>query len=113
MEAEVVCLNADHAVKIIQIKGSMNVNTADQIHQEVAGQVAENSSIAVDLSECVYVSSSGLRVLLLIAKQAKARRSKVIYAAATPEVKDVLEMTGFSRVLECTDTLEQALQKLN
>lgn len=112
MEVEVTCTVTEQNIKIVKIMGSMNVNTSEKVQQDIAVLMGQGDRMAVDLSECVYVSSSGLRTLLLTAKKAKSKQAKVIFAAATAEVKDVLEMTGFSRILECVDTVDEALQKL-
>ncbi len=44
----------------------------------------------------------------MIAKTAKARKIKVVYAAATEEVMDVLKMTGFIKMLKCVATIADA-----
>jgi Golgi phosphoprotein 3 len=57
-------------------------------------------SVTIDLSGVDYVSSAGLRVLLLAAKSAKAKGGKVILAAPRPAVMDVLRMSGFPEIIE-------------
>jgi len=72
----------------------------------------DGDKIIIDLSECPYVSSSGLRILLLIAKKAKkVENNRVVYAALIEEVVDVLKMTGFIKLLECMPTLDEAIKK--
>lgn len=57
-------------------------------------------SVTVDLSELDYVSSAGLRVLLVTAKAAKARGGKVVLSAPKPSILEVIKISGFDRILE-------------
>lgn len=112
MEINVTCETIENGVKLVKVSGSMNVNTSEQAQEDIFRFLEANDRIAIDLSACEYISSSGLRVLLLTAKRAKSLQAKVVYAAAIPEVKEVLEMTGFIKVLECADTLDEAVALL-
>ena len=46
-----------------------------------------------------YLSSSGLRVILTAHKQANANGGKFVVRNLTREVRAVIDMTGFSRIL--------------
>jgi anti-anti-sigma factor len=60
----------------------------------------EASSVTIDLSELEYVSSAGLRVLLMTAKQAKAKGGAVVLSSPTSVVLDVLKISGFDKIFE-------------
>lgn len=62
--------------------------------------VGDVKSISVDLSELDYISSAGLRVLLVTAKAAKARGGKLVLSAPKPPILEVLKISGFDRILE-------------
>jgi anti-anti-sigma factor len=55
--------------------------------------------IVIDLGAVDYLSSAGLRVLLVAAKAARARAGKVVLAAPRPPVLEVLTMSGFDRIM--------------
>jgi anti-anti-sigma factor len=57
-------------------------------------------SVNIDLSELDYVSSAGLRVLLMTAKAAKAKGGKVVLLAPKPAILEVIKISGFDRILE-------------
>ena len=46
-----------------------------------------------------YVSSSGLRVILVAHKQISAKGGKFILRNLTSEVRSVIDLTGFSRII--------------
>ena len=105
-----VTVKRNDDVKIIALDGQIDVVTSDKTREEVIALI-ENKPTIVLMSKVTYVSSSGLRALLMIAKNAKARGVKVIYAETIPEVVDILEMTGFIKMLHCVPTLEDALKE--
>jgi anti-sigma B factor antagonist len=60
----------------------------------------ETHSVTIDLSQLEYVSSAGLRVLLMTAKIAKAKGGAVVLASPTPVVLDVLGISGFDKIFD-------------
>jgi anti-sigma B factor antagonist len=61
---------------------------------------SEGKDIIIDCKELEYISSSGLRVLLGILKQAKAVGSRVILKSVNDVIRDVLDLTGFIHLFE-------------
>jgi len=66
----------------------------------------------VDLAQVTYLSSGGLRVLLVIAKELRERGGQVVLCCAQPNVARVLRITGFSEIFPSFDTREAALRAL-
>jgi anti-anti-sigma factor len=52
------------------------------------------------LSGLDYVSSAGLRVLLVAAKAAKGKGGKVVLSSPKPAILEVLKISGFDKILE-------------
>lgn len=57
-------------------------------------------SIALDLSKVTYLSSAGIRVLVILVKQLKGIGGSLRIADASPAVRDVLQMVSFHSLLE-------------
>ncbi|MBR1396320.1 MAG: STAS domain-containing protein [Selenomonadaceae bacterium] len=106
-----VTVERDDNIKIVAIEGRLDVLGSDQARDEIIN-LLDNKPMIVSMAKCDYVSSSGLRALIVIAKTAKTKGTKVIYAAATDEVVDVLEMTGFIHMLNCVPTIAEAEKEL-
>ncbi len=106
-----VTVERDDDFKIISLDGELQAVNADSVRDEVIALIAEKPMI-ISMEKCKYVSSAGLRAMLMIAKTAKARKVKAIYAAATEEVTDVLKMTGFIKMLKCVKTVADAEKEL-
>ena len=54
----------------------------------------------IDCTELEYISSSGLRVLLSILKQAKTVGSRVVLKNVNEVIREVLDLTGFITLFE-------------
>ncbi len=68
----------------------------DEYRKACEAQAPEN--ICVDASRLEYISSAGLRVLLIMQKELKA--NKVRIAGAAEPVREILDQTGFSEILD-------------
>jgi anti-anti-sigma factor len=69
--------------------------------------------VVLDLAGVEYISSVGLRVLMLASKQAKAQGGTLAVAALQPVVREIFEISRFNLVLEVFPTLREALAKLS
>ena len=106
-----VTVERNDNIKIIALDGQIDVATSDQTRADIV-KLLEKKPTIIKMPKVTYVSSSGLRALLMIAKTAKSQGIKVTYAEAVPEVVDVLQMTGFIKMLHCVPTMADALKEL-
>lgn len=101
------------SVDIFEINGKMDVVGSQKVQEEVIPAIPKDGKVILDMSRCHYVASSGLRMLLIIAKQSALLDCKTVLAAVHPMVWDVIVMTGFEDVLEAYPTQEDALMALD
>ena len=71
------------------------------------------SALVIDLSGLEYVSSAGLRCLMLGAKQAAAKKSRIMVAAPQPIVGEILQISRFNLVLQVFRTIPEALASVS
>lgn len=67
----------------------------------------------LDLSGLEYVSSAGLRCLMLAAKEARERKGRLIVAAMQPIVAEIFKISRFNLVFEVFATLREALASVS
>ena len=65
--------------------------------------------VVLDLSKLEYVSSAGLRCLMLAARQADARGGRITVAAPQPVVAEILQISRFNLVFRVFASLREAL----
>ncbi|MGA7873010.1 MAG: STAS domain-containing protein [Candidatus Binatus sp.] len=70
------------------------------------------AAVLVDFSAVEYISSAGLRALMMGSKQSKASKGRLAVAALGPVVKEIFEISRFSLVVEVFDTAADALAAL-
>ncbi len=73
---------------------------------------ADGDIVVLDFSGVEYISSVGLRVLMLAAKQAKSQAGAIAVAAQQPVVKEIFEISKFTLVIPCFPGVRDALSEL-
>ena len=82
----------------IEVKGRLNTDTAPQLEAAINEIGAETKRLVLDLAELEYVSSAGLRTLL-IAQKKMNKQGVMLVKNVNENVMSVLTMTGFSDIL--------------
>ena len=72
-----------------------------------------NGALLLDLSKVPYISSVGLRVVMMAAKHLRARKARIAAAALQPIVREIFEIARFNHVVELFPSMEEALQALS
>jgi anti-anti-sigma factor len=84
---------------VLALEGRLDTATAPQLQETLLPAFEEAKTITLDLKGLAYVSSAGLRVLLLGEKTAKSKDASMVLTGVSEEVMEVLEMTGFVDIL--------------
>jgi len=84
-------------VTFVKMQGSLSATTAEQGIQEMK-KIADSGSkkVVVNLADVDYISSGGIRVLILASKQLNSVQGEMKIAAARGMVKEALEAGGFN-----------------
>ncbi|MEM8778179.1 MAG: anti-sigma factor antagonist [Cyanobacteria bacterium P01_G01_bin.49] len=98
---------------IVDIAGDIDGQTSSIVQEKLLPLLIPQSKIILNLSEVIYMSSAGLRVLLNLYKQAVAQESRLILVGLSEEVKDIMEITGFLKFFIISNTVDIALKELN
>src|SRR5947208_748739 len=73
--------------------------------------VSGKDRLVLDLSQLEYISSAGLRVLMLAGKQVKAQGGTLILSGLQPLVAEIFQISRFAMVFTITPSLREALAK--
>jgi anti-anti-sigma factor len=100
-------------VVVVAPAGRVDHATAEGLREALAPFLArcraDGDRLVLDLGRVDYVSSAGLRVLMLAARQAKAQQGFLALAAATPLVQEILEISKFTLVLRTLPSVRDAV----
>jgi anti-anti-sigma factor len=69
-------------------------------------------AVLVDFSGVEYISSAGLRVLLMAAKQSKATHGQLAVAALRPVVKEIFDISRFSHIVQIFGSTAEAVSAI-
>ena len=90
-------LNNDELV--LKVVGELNTTTYQQLEEEVSKSLGGIKTLIFDFAQLEYISSAGLRVLL-ISKKTMDKQGKMIVRNANKSVMEIFEITGFANVLD-------------
>ncbi len=99
-------------VTIFDIEGNLDSNTSGEIEKVLIPHIDGGGiNVLVDGTKLNYISSAGLRVLLVAARKIKAANGTIILCALQKHIKEVFDIAGFSKVFTIVATRDEALAK--
>ena len=85
---------ADNWKLKVAISGRLDTTTAPELEKEL--DFTGITSVEFDLADLEYVSSAGLRVILMVQKNMKGN---FVLKNVKPEIMEIFEITGFADIL--------------
>lgn len=100
-------------ILILRPRGRLDSNSSPELERVVAEQLeAGTQRVVFDLSALDYISSAGLRVVLLAGKKLRASKGKLVLVGLSDMVREVFDMSGFLTLFAVTNTLDEGLAKV-
>ncbi len=100
-------------VVILGLTGRLDASNAGALEQKMLSLIDGGTQrFVVDARDLDYISSAGLRVLLVAAKRLKAVKGTVALAALKDHIKEVFDVAGFSSVFPIHPHRDAALAAL-
>lgn len=101
----------DHGagVVILSAAGEVDLETAPRFRDAGLDALGiEPTTIVVDLTEVTFMDSTGLGVLVLLRRKARARRSELRLVSGR-RTRDIFSVSGFDQAFDIHPDLESAL----
>ncbi|NIZ03795.1 STAS domain-containing protein [Thalassospira lucentensis] len=100
---------SDGDIQIIVMTGRLDSSSAGEAESNVKRVLDLGATkLLVDMSDLAYISSAGLRVVLIAAKSLHKAGGAMAICGMSPSVREVFEMTGFLKILQVFDTETEA-----
>ena len=97
-------------INVVCIEGRLDTTNYGELEAQLTGLTDKNEKIILmDLSKMEYISSSGLRILLIFLKKLKAVEGRFMLCGMSAEIRDIFEISGFVNIFEIFDDKEAAL----
>lgn len=84
---------------VLFLEGRIDTVTAPEAQEALLPMADEYENITLDFEKVSFVSSAGLRVLLLLQKKCNAGGREMKLVRVKPSIMEVFDMTGFSGML--------------
>lgn len=99
-------------VLIVRPEGRIDSNTSPELEDWLVSRVGGGlKGLVLDMSAIDYISSAGLRVLLMIAKKLRANAGLLVLSGLIPSVRQIFELAGFFSIFAVEPDLEKAVAR--
>jgi anti-sigma B factor antagonist len=99
-------------IEIVSVDGSLDSGTAPGAQEKLLPLVVPGCLLVLIMEKCTMISSAGLRLLLMTAKQIVKVRGRAVLAGLSEEIQDVMQMTGFDNIFPSYETVPEAIAYL-
>jgi anti-anti-sigma factor len=105
-------VNAERAgaTLIAKTGGRVDGTNATEFQDALKDVIAsDDQAVILDFEELSYISSAGLRVILLTAKDMRTANVKFAVCSLSQSVRDVFTISGFDQIIDIHDDQQTAL----
>lgn len=106
----------DGGVRVFAITGELDQATARQLREPIQKAIDDDAqAVMVDMTDCGFIDSTGLGVIVEAWKQLQERNgseARFAICCPEPEVRRLLEVTGLDKAIAVRDTPEEAIAVL-
>jgi anti-anti-sigma factor len=103
-------------IHVVRVSGEVDMSHEEELRGELRNAVAaEPRGIVVDLTECEFIDSSGVRALLLSreAQHPEDGDERLAVAASSEQILRILSVMGIDRVIPIRPTVEEAASAIS
>ena len=95
-------------ILVLRPVGRLNNDSSPDFQARLLAWVDSNDAVVIDFAAVEYISSAGLRALMMASKRAKARGGRLAVAELAPLVKEVFTISRFDQVVQVFDSTADA-----
>jgi anti-anti-sigma factor len=108
-----VQIKEEGKVVVAALSGQLDTRSAPQLEKALDAALGKDKTeLLVDCARLDFVTSAGLRVLLMTGKRLAGAGGKLALCALNPSVKEVFEISGFAKLFPIHPAREPALEFL-
>lgn len=107
-------LQKQEKILAVLVTGKLDSITCFEFEDRLQKSISDGERlILLDFSQLDYISSAGLRVLLLLAKRLKSLPGTLVLCEPNKNVQEIFNISGFSQLLKIFPTRNDAIQHLS
>lgn len=97
---------------VVTLRGELDGKTAPATQEQIVPLIPPGGRILLDISGVSYMSSAGLRMLLLLYRQALSQDSRIALVGLSEDIEDTMSATGFLDFFVVGESLDSGLKLL-
>lgn len=98
-----------NGIEVLIIQGAIDGSTAPQLREAITEAAKPGCRLLLDMGGVHFMSSAGLRVMLLLHRQLKQGDSRVILVGMLEPIHDAMDATGFLKYFSAAPDIETAI----
>lgn len=103
-----------NGVLIASPEGRIDGINALQFQEALNSRIDDSvSGVVIDMGDLNYISSAGLRAVLLISKALQQKEAKLVLCALQAPIREVFQISGFDQIITIRDDRDGALSAVN
>lgn len=107
-----ITVTESNEVKVVGLDGDLDGQTSPMAQSTLQELISKGARfILIDCQNLSFISSVGLRVLLVAAKQVQHANGGVRLCAANESVMEVFRMTGFDTIIPVHESRQEAIEQ--
>ncbi len=100
----------ENGILVVQVDGRIDGATAPEFEDTIKNVITDDErAVIVNFEGVSYISSAGLRAVLLVAKQLSQSNTKFALYSLGDLTREVFEISGFDRIIQIHGSKDEAL----
>ena len=107
-----ITIKEEGNVTVVTLVGELDGKTSPEAQEQILPLIQPEGRLLLDMSQLQYMSSAGLRTMLLLYRKVSGSGGSIVLAGLAPEIQDTMSATGFLHYFIMADTVAAALDEL-
>lgn len=99
-------------IQVAEIIGDIDRSTAQEIEARLLPQIQAGTRLILDMRGVNYMSSAGLRMLLIMYRELKEHQGEIALSGLPDRLQDIMAVTGFLKHFTICQSVEQGVALL-
>ena len=93
-------IEREDGIMVATAEGRVDGANAQEFQKELADAIDETDrAVVLDLGKITYISSAGLRVILLVAKALNRQDAELAVCSLSDPIREIFEISGFDKII--------------
>jgi len=103
-------ISIENDIAIVTLSGdTLDASNCYSFREKIQPILEQEKKLIFNMEHIQFIDSSGCGTLNICFKKSKLNQGKIVICCLTPQVQFIFRLIKLNRILECFDTLEQAI----